>query len=285
MYTALSPGAIGVKADTIEDAISAAIEGGFQGVEVNINEVASRVNSEGASKVASFFEKAGIRPAAWGLPVEWGGKEESWRKGMEELPRLAHAGAAIGCNRTMTWITPCSDTLPYDENLQFHIRRFQPIAKALAEEGCSLGLEFIGPKTSRESRRYQFIYRMGEMLEMCREIGSNAGLLLDCWHWYTSEGTIEEILNLQPEQVVYVHVNDAPPGVPIDEQMDGVRRLPGATGVIDIAGFLKALARIGYEGPVTPEPFYKELYDLESDKDRLGVVRKAMNNIMSALNI
>ena len=60
---------------------------------------------------------------------------------------------------------------------------------------------------------------------------------------------------LTPAQVVYVHVNDAPAGVPIDEQMDGVRALPGETGVIDIAGFLKALQGIGYDGPVTPEPF------------------------------
>ena len=34
------------------------------------------------------------------------------------------------------------------------------------------------------------------------------------------------------------------------------------TGVIDIAGFLQALQEIGYDGPVTPEPFKKELADL-----------------------
>ena len=38
-----------------------------------------------------------------------------------------------------------------------------------------------------------------------------------------------------------------------------MRRLPGATGVIDIAGFLQTLREIGYDGPVTPEPFEKRL--------------------------
>jgi len=42
-------------------------------------------------------------------------------------------------------------------------------------------------------------------------------------------------------------------------QVDSVRALPGETGVIDIAGFLQALHAIGYSGPVTPEPFKKEL--------------------------
>ena len=78
--------------------------------------------------------------------------------------------------------------------------------------------------------------------------------------------------------MVYVHVNDAPAGVPIDEQMDGVRALPGATGVIDIAGFLQSLAAIGYDGPVVPEPFVK-LDGLPSDEARLQTVGAAMSDI------
>jgi sugar phosphate isomerase/epimerase len=62
--------------------------------------------------------------------------------------------------------------------------------------------------------------------------------------------------------VVYVHVNDAPAGLDRDEQIDNVRCLPGETGVIDIVGFLQALQTIGYEGPVTPEPFKKALSSL-----------------------
>ncbi len=84
---------------------------------------------------------------------------------------------------------------------------------------------------------------------------------------------------LRPEQVVYVHVNDAPAGIDVDEQMDLVRDLPGATGVLDIVGFLHALRDIGYDGPVTPEPFKKELKDLPSDAERLQVVNASMDQI------
>ena len=33
------------------------------------------------------------------------------------------------------------------------------------------------------------------------------------------------------------------------------RELPGATGVIDLAQFIAALRRLGYDGPVRAEPF------------------------------
>ena len=60
---------------------------------------------------------------------------------------------------------------------------------------------------------------------------------------------------LRGEQVVHAHVNDAPPGVPIDEVVDMERLLPGASGVIDARGFLAALGEIGFDGPVIVEPF------------------------------
>jgi len=45
-----------------------------------------------------------------------------------------------------------------------------------------------------------------------------------------------------------------------------VRRLPGETGVEDVAGFLGALRTIGYDGPVVPEPFVKELGELPPEE-------------------
>src|ERR1700733_8120886 len=54
---------------------------------------------------------------------------------------------------------------------------------------------------------------------------------------------------LSASQVVYVHVNDAPRGSTVERQLDGVRLLPGGSGVIDLTGFLGAPEAIGYDGP------------------------------------
>jgi sugar phosphate isomerase/epimerase len=67
------------------------------------------------------------------------------------------------------------------------------------------------------------------------------------------------VLNVTDQDVVYVHVNDAPAGVALEAQKDNVRRLPGETGVIDAARFLRNLEQIGYSGPVMVEPFDERL--------------------------
>ncbi len=278
MFKGLSPGAIGVRANNLDEALAAAKTGGFGGVEFNPSEIADLIAAQGPDAVRARFTDAGIKPAGWGLPTDWRGSEENWRAGLDALPRLAEAAGAIGGTRVSTWIMPCSNDRDYDENYQFHVDRFTPITKILGDHGVSLGLEFIGPKTLWASQKYPFIHTMSDMLAMGRDIGPNVGLLLDAWHWYTSHGTVDDLKALKPKQVVYVHVNDAPQGVPIDEQVDNVRDLPGATGVIDIAGFLQSLQSIGYDGPVTPEPFVN-LSSLPSDEARLQKVGAAMNDI------
>jgi sugar phosphate isomerase/epimerase len=279
MFKALSPGAIGVQTPTIESTIAAAQLGGFAGVEISPAQIADRIDHDGIDQVRKLFTAAQIKPAGFGLPTEFRTDEATWRAGLAELPRLAKAAAAIGCLRCMTWIMPCSNDLPLPQNRRLHIERLKPVAEILASHNIAFGLEFIGPKTLRESQKHPFIYTMHDMLAMGREIGPNVGLLLDCYHWYTAGHTIADIHRLTAGQVVYVHVNDAPANVAVDKQLDGVRCLPGETGVIDIAAFLQALKAIGYDGPVTPEPFKKELKDLPDDSARLATVGRSMETI------
>jgi sugar phosphate isomerase/epimerase len=52
----------------------------------------------------------------------------------------------------------------------------------------------------------------------------------------------------------------------VEEQIDSVRELPMATGVIDLKAFLGALVEIGYDGPVRAEPFNKALREMPDDE-------------------
>jgi len=185
----------------------------------------------------------------------------------------------MGCFRAFTWLTPFSDTLSYEENFKLHAKRLGTVAEVLAEHDCFLGLEFVGPKTSRISHKYEFIHTMDGIFELREAMkAKNVGLLLDCWHWYTSHGTVDQLRKLRKEDVVYVHVNDAPFGVLVDELIDWKRQLPGESGVIDITGFLKALKHIRYEGPVTPEPFEENLKKLPLGEAVLKV-SKALDKV------
>lgn len=237
---------------------------GWQGIDLPVVEAASLANTHSLEDVEALITEYGLRLGGWELPMDW-------RTGVDDTTLATFTSYAalaqrLDCTRCYTWILPASDDLPFRENFARYVTLLQPIARVLAEHGCRLGLEFVGTRHMRETQRYGFIYTMDGMLCLAQAIGDNTGLLLDSWHWYTSLGTLSDIRSLRATDVVYVHVNDAPQGISVEAQQDDVRRLPGATGVIDITGFLTTLREIGYDGPVTPEPFDRHLATLAPDE-------------------
>lgn len=281
MFPNLSPGAIGIRAG-LEESVALAARHGWAGCDLPAGEAARLAAERSVDDVAAIFAQAGVRPGGWGLPLNW--REPYDQAALDTLSQQAAVASKLGCTRVYTWLIPGSNERPLRENFAFHVAQLLPVAQVLAEHGCRLGLEFIGPRTMRDSLRYGFIYSPEGMLCLAEAIGANVGLLMDCWHWHTAVGSLADIRALRAEDVVYVHVNDAPEGLPVEAQIDQVRRLPGATGVIDIAGFLRALGEIGYDGPVTPEPFDKELAARPADES-CTIARDSMRQIWQAAGL
>jgi sugar phosphate isomerase/epimerase len=258
MYPALAPGAIGVNLPFAE-AARLACEAGFKGISVDLG--------DDAEEVRRVLELNRLQPAAWGLPVEFRTDDDSFQAGLPQLHQLAAKARHIGADRCSTWILPFSDRLGFKENYALHRDRLRICAEILAEHGCRLGLEFVGPKTLRRGHKHDFLFTMDGMLDLCQDSGAgNVGLLFDSFHWYTSHGTTEDIARLSDALVVDVHINDAAAGRGPDEQIDNQRALPGETGVIDLVGFLQGLQAIGYTGPVTPEPFSQRVRELSPEE-------------------
>jgi sugar phosphate isomerase/epimerase len=263
MFRNLNPAAIGIRIDLLS-AIALAARGGWQGLDLPIVEAAQLAAERSPEDVAAFFAEAGLRPGGWGLPLNWRVRYD--KTALAALAEQAALARRLGCARATTWVPPASDELPFRENFDYHVAQLQPIASVLADNGVQLGLEFVGPRTMREGHRYGFISSLDATLGLAQAVGPNVGLLLDSYHWYTALGTLADIRALRAEDIVYVHIGDAPPGVALEEQLDLVRRLPGATGVIDLPGFLIAVKEAGYDGPVTPEPMEQRLAELLPDE-------------------
>ena len=262
MFRSLGTGALGVQVDGLADGLGLAAQYGFAGYNFSIGEVAVL----GAERAMDLAAEHGVRLASWGFPVDFRGEESQYRQDMEHLPELVKVAGALGVSRTATWVMPASDELTYEQHFAFHVERLRPAAAVLGGEGISLGLEYIAPQTLRSNKKYAFAHTMEQMQELCEAVGENVGFLLDSWHWYTAHETVDDLRSLRADQVVDVHVNDAPTGVAVDEQLDHVRELPGVTGVIDIKGFLRTLQEIGYQGPVMVEPFSQRVREMERDE-------------------
>lgn len=267
MFASLNPGHIGIKDLSLEECLALAERHGFGGLDAQLAPLHEAVIQHGADSVRALFLQHGLRIGAWNLPfMPYRITEEIWKSQLEKLPPMVASMGAVGARRAAMWILPGSDERSYDENFAFHVARFQPIAQVLADHGIRLGLEFIGPETSQKKFKHRFIRSIRETLKLARAIGSNCGLLLDSWHWHSAGGTVDDLRVLTRELLVHIHVNDAPLGVSLPELMDNRRKLPCTTGVIDIDGFMRALAHTDYDGPVTAEPFDPEISALPTDQ-------------------
>ena len=284
MYWSLNAGAIGIRAP-LPEVITLARRHGFAGVDFSIDEAAQLAAQHGVDGVRRLLTENNVRPSVWGLPVDWRGDRAKWEADLAALPRKAELAVALGSLRTVTWMPPSSDDRPYEENFRWHVERFRPIAEVLKPYGIRFGIEFIGPKTLVRARKYPFIHTLDGLFDLIRAIGTgNVGVLFDSWHWYTSGGTIADFDRLRNEDVVHVHLNDAPAGVPVDEQIDNVRCLPGETGVIDLTGFLHGLRRIGYDGPVAVEPFNQRVRELPAD-EAARVTAESLRKVWTAAGL
>ena len=273
MFTSLSPGAIGVKVDSLQQGLALAARHDFDGYHFGIGE-AHRL---GPAHVQDLAEEAGVRLSAFGFPLDFRGDETAFEADLAALPALARTAAELNVRRTATWITPASDDLNFADNMALHARRLQPAAAILADHDIRLGLEYVGPKTSRTGKKYEFVHSMDQMSKLCDAVGNGCGYLLDAWHWYTAHEDAPYLQRLSPDQVVDVHVNDAPER-PVDEQIDNQRCLPAATGVIDIATFLGSLKQIGYDGPVMAEPFSQTVRDMGAE-DACAATRASLHKV------
>jgi sugar phosphate isomerase/epimerase len=274
MYTTIGPEALGIRGLSLFEAIALARDSGFAGLAFDSRAAGRAADERGIDTVRQQFAQAGVRPAFWSLPVAWR-DDARWEDDLRDLPRLAAVARDLGATRTATYIPSGSEEREFRENFAWHMARLRPIAEVLRDEGCRIGIEYVGTKSFRAAFRYEFIHTLDGLMELIAAIGmDNAGVMLDSWHLFASGGTLADLDRLTNQEIVVVHVNDAPAGIAWDDQIDTVRSLPMETGVIDLAGFMRVLQDKAYDGPVMPEPFSQRLSDLAAS-DPLAAAREA----------
>lgn len=221
------------------------------------------------------------------------------------LPQLdedAAFAAAIGCRRFQMVL---GATVPpgqsRDERWAFVRSRLSAVSKVLARHDVRLGLEFLGPLQFRMGRGgggrrgapapdappppppVPFVYTLRETVALCTECGPQLGATLDAWHWHHSGGTVEDILGTDVSRIVHVHISDARQ-MPPEEVRDNMRLLPGE-GVIDLTGFLRALAKIGYSGGVAPETIGPRIPDDMPPETSARLALDATVSVMKAAGV
>ena len=281
MKIAFTPGTIGVKADQ-KRAIELAHHFGFEAVQPFPAELAQLSESKRHDLLEDLEAKELVWAAA-GLTVDFLKDTPTFDEGMRDWPRLCQALRNAGATRVGTWLMPRHGSLTYLQNFKQTAARLRQIALIARDYGVKLGLEYVGTKNLWSGGRFAFVHTMAETKELISEIRSpNVGFVLDSWHWWTSDETKQDILTLKNEDIISCDLNDAPPGIKKEDQIDNQRELPLATGVIDVKGFLEGLNEIGYDGPIRPEPFNAKLRAMPEDQ-ACGVTIQAMKKAIDLI--
>lgn len=275
----LTPGAIGVEAKG-RTVIDLANRHGFESIQPDTAFLMSLDSKERKDFAAELRAKK-LSWGAAGLPVDFRNDEAVFKGGVAALPKVAAALREVGATRVGTWLKPFHEELTWLANFRQHVERLGEITRVLGDHGLRFGLEYVGTKTLWTRASHSFIHTMAETKELIAEVGEpNLGFVLDSWHWFTAGETADDIRTLENKDVMACDLNDAPKGIPVEEQLDNRRELPAATGVIDIEAFLAALVEIGYDGPVRAEPFNQPLRELDDEaaaRATAKAIRKAID--------
>lgn len=267
MYASLMADMIGV--DAFPDAeVKLAAEYGFGGIDLRLARRLGWLERYGVDKFAQHMATHGIR-AGYGsmLTRTLSANAEEWGHAMEQLPRVAALAQALGFTRAGVVVMPFDDGLDPAANRRRHLARLREAAPVLADHGVRLGLEYVSPRTRRAGAAFPFVHAMDSVCELIDAAGQpNVGLMLDSFHWHCAAESVDDLRQLAAEQAVVVHINDAPQDVGVDQLDVRDRALPGATGVIDLEGFMLALRAIGYDGPVTAEPTHPRWVGMKHDQ-------------------
>lgn len=208
----INPGIIGVSANQ-QELLDMAIGHGYEAIISYPQELSSYTDKE----LALFSKKRKKNNISWGstnLPLEFRLDKAIFQTGLADLPKHAAALQRAGANRMNTWIMPMHPTLSYTANMKRQTERLRQCASILADYDIKLGLEYVSQKTTIVKQRFPFIRTIGEITELIENIdASNIGYVLDAIHWYCAEDTADDIIALNPSDIVTVDLNDGKAGL------------------------------------------------------------------------
>jgi sugar phosphate isomerase/epimerase len=241
----------------------------------------------GVDATRALLAELKIRPTITNLPMQGalGGDDAAFTARLPQLADDAAFAAAIGCRSFQLVLPAATPTGQTKDDRWKAVRdRLAAISGALAKHNMRLGLEFLGPLIFRtRGGASPFVWTLPETVKLAAESGPNVGVTLDAWHWHHSGGTVQEIVATAKSRIVHVHVSDAREMAP-EAVQDNMRLLPGE-GIIDLNGFFRALAKIGYDGGVAPETIGPRIPDTMPPEESARLALEATVAVMKKAGV
>jgi 2-keto-myo-inositol isomerase len=190
----------------------------------------------------------------------------------QDCALLCERANRLGCQFLVVVPSPLpTEGTTKEEVKRESIEKLQVLLNIAKKNGVGLAFEFLGePDCSVKD------------LAFCNEIvgeidDPDLGLVLDAFHFYAGDSTLDSIEQVNPDKLFVVHLNDTE-DLPKKSLRDEHRLLPGK-GIIPLQQILSRVKRIGYQGVYSIELFRPEYW--EWDPFRLATeAKKSMATIL-----
>jgi 2-keto-myo-inositol isomerase len=257
-------GATTMRADLATD-LQAAKAAGFDYVEIWAAKLRDFLEERSTTELKDLFAESGLQPLSINSIEHISFRDarayESIKNECEELSSIA---AAVGC--------PCIVVVPgplpkggasRESVISESVRVLTELCEISAAHGVSLAFEFLGqPDCS--------VPTLDLAAEIACEVNrKDLGLVIDSFHFYAGNSSLEMIEALDPDLIQIFHINDAEDR-PRDQLEDRHRLLPGL-GILPLRQMISMFRKIGYDKVASVEIFRPEYWE----RDPFALARDA----------
>lgn len=235
-----------IKPQALMDKIRLVGEAGYDGIELWLNDVWEFVARGGeVSDVEKAIADQGMIVPSVIAMRQWG-DFDGWEHQLvlDEARRRFALGARLGAPFIVA-------TPPLEMEETGHLpERYCELLKIGREEGIRPTFEYIS--------FFQSVHTLKQAWEIVQRSGEDdATLILDAFHNWNSESTLEDLREIPLDKISHYHIDDAAQGKGPGSQTDPDRVMIG-DGQIDLAAEIEVLREIGYDGTVSLELFNAE---------------------------
>jgi sugar phosphate isomerase/epimerase len=222
------------------DRVGVAADNGFMGLGFVHDDLVSVRDGVGFDALKRFADRAGIRHLEVELAGDWWLDPQTtpWRAKWELLLEAAKALNSPFIKIGTAFGAAAGSVEPFVDPL-----------RRLADEAAA-----IGTRVALEPLPFALIASMPQGAELMRAADhEHAGLVVDYWHVFRAGTSLDELEKTLSADIVFgVELDDADaepePGRSLFEDTRDNRRYPGE-GAFDVVGFIRTMARIGFDGP------------------------------------
>lgn len=232
---------------TLEQDVSAASAAGFKALEIWAGKMNHYLQSHTLDDLRALFTAHGMQPVSINSIEHITFKGDGFAEIREQCRRYSEIAEALGCDKIVVVPSPTPAGATWDDIKRESIRVLGDLAKIAAAHNLKLAYEFLGQPDCSVST-------LAQCWEIVREANlPNVGLVLDTFHFYAGGSTLDSILQVAPDKIYILHINDAE-DKPRATLTDAHRLLPGE-GVIPLLDILGNLRTTGFDGLCSIELF------------------------------